>query len=36
MRRGRYRIIYKVFDASCKVVILKIVKRDEKTYKNLS
>lgn len=35
IRIGNYRIIYEVFNNERKIVITKIVKRDEKTYKGI-
>ncbi len=35
IRVGRYRVIYAVNDAEQKVIITKVAKRTERTYKNL-
>ena len=35
VRQGQYRIIYAVFDNEVVVVICKVAKRSEDTYKNL-
>ena len=35
VRQGQYRIIYAVFDKDVVVVICKVAKRSEDTYKNL-
>jgi len=36
MRIGRYRVIYIVYDSLGRIVILKIVKRSESTYKEFN
>jgi mRNA interferase RelE/StbE len=35
IRQGQYRIIYAVFDAEVVIVICKVARRAEDTYKNL-
>jgi mRNA interferase RelE/StbE len=35
VRQGQYRIIYAVFDKDVVIVICKVAKRSEDTYKNL-
>ena len=35
VRQGQYRIIYAIFDSVVLIVICKVVKRAEDTYKNL-
>ena len=36
VRKGQYRIIYAIFDGEIVVVICKVARRAEDTYKNLS
>jgi mRNA interferase RelE/StbE len=36
VRKGQYRIIYAIFDEEIVVVICKVARRAEDTYKNLS
>ncbi len=35
LRQGNYRIIYAVFDRDRVVVVLRVAKRDESTYRDL-